>query len=383
MGHAFRRVAAFAVAATVLALTAGVASAHDSGWKTVSQDFETPMFGLNPARHDQLLVTQLAGPTKLDPDDGDTSLIASLPSAAADAIQVGRREYLAVTGEDEPGVEGQASLYRIKNGQVSLVADILAWELANDPDESGNDPGEDSASNPFDLAKLGNKTLVADAGGNSILVVNKKGKIDWVATLPYQDIETQPIKDLVGCPTPPPGAEFICGLPEIFTIDPVATTVAVGPDGAIYAGELAGFPGPQNMSRIWRIEPGARHVRCGFDDDCTQVKAGPFTSIIDINFGPDGTAYVVELDEAGWLAGEFGLGEGGTVNACRAVHGHKDRHRSHKSSVRWWCREIATEMPFPTAVAAIDHSVYVTLLPNGFEPPFEVVKLRNKHWWWK
>jgi hypothetical protein len=342
------------------------------------------MFGLNVAHNDQLLVTQLAGPTKLDPDDGDTSLIASLPTAAADAIQVGKREYLAVTGEDEPGVAGQASLYRVRNGNVSLVANILEWELANDPDQSGNDPNEDAISNPFDLAKLSeNKTLVSDAGGNSILVVNKKGKIDWVATLPYQDIETQPIKDSVGCPTPPPGAEFICDLPPVFTIDPVATTVAVGPDGAIYAGELAGFPGPQNKSRVWRIEPGARHVRCGVDDECKQVKAGPFTSIIDINFGPDGTAYVVELDEAGWFLGEFGLGQGGTVNACRVgdSHGHSHKYRRHRDSVRWSCREIATGLPFPTAVAILDKSVYVTLLPNGFEPPFEVAKLKgHKHW---
>jgi hypothetical protein len=382
MGHLLRRAVVFAAAAIVLALTAGVASADGPGWKTVSQDFQTPMFGLNVADHGKLLVTQMAGPTTLNPRNGDASLIASLPAAASDSIQVGRKEYLAVTGGDEPGVPGQASLYRVKNGNVSLVADILAWELANDPDGSGNDPNEDSISNPFDLAEWkGGKTLVADAGGNSILVVDKKGKIDWLATLPYQDIETQPIKDSVGCPTPPPGSEFVCELPPVFTIDPVATTVAVGPDGAIYAGELAGFPGPQNKSRIWRIEPGARHVRCGSDDRCTQVKAGPFTSIIDINFGPDGTAYVVELDEAGWFLGELGMGKGGTVNACRAAKDFSHHGHGHKSRVKWSCKEVATGLPFPTAVAADGKAVYVTLLPNGFDPPYEVAKLTPpKHW---
>ena len=45
--------------------------------------------------------------------------------------------------------------------------------------------------------------------------------------------------------------------------------------------------------------------------------ADGFTSIADLNFGPDGTLYVTEFDEARWAAVEFGLGMvGGTVNAC-------------------------------------------------------------------
>ena len=117
-----------------------------------------------------------------------------------------------LTSKELGGAE--SALYRVKNGNVTLVADILAFELANDFDGSGNVPGDDAISNPFDLAKLSrNKTLVADAAGNSIHVVNNKtGKIEWVATLPYETLD---------------------GIPA----DPVATTVDVGPDGDIYAGE--------------------------------------------------------------------------------------------------------------------------------------------------
>ena len=373
MVHVLRRCAAFAIATTVLALTASIASADGPGWETISQDFEGPLFGLNVGYDGKLLVADSgAGPTKLDADDGDTSLIASLPNVT-DVIQVGRREYIAVTGgEPEPGSGPPSTLYRIKKGHVTKIADLLAFEEAKDPAQDGVE------SNPFDLARLSrNKVLVADAAGNDILVVDKKGKVDWVASLPQHDVPTQPVKDLVGCPTPAdPSLAEICGLPEIMNADPVATTVAVGPDGAIYAGELTGDPGTPGFSRVWRIEPDARHVRCGTDDDeCTLVDTPPFTSIIDINFGEDGTAYVVEFDENSWLSIFFGLGAGGTMNACRSSdHDDDGDDDSDNGGVTWTCEEVATGLPTPTAVALDDESIYVTLI-HFLEGPFEVAQL--------
>ena len=314
MGHAFRRTAPVVVAAIVLALTASIASADGPGWKTISQDFHGLLFGLNVGQNGQLLVADSgAGPTKLDPDSGDTSLITSLPNVT-DVIQIGQREYMALTGESDPAVPTSGRLFRIKDGDVTEVADLGKFEADSDPAGDGVD------SNPFDLAKLSrNKIVVADAGGNDILIVDKDGNVDWVATLPQHEVPTQPVKDAAGCPAGPPD---ICNLPDTFSADPVATTVAIGPDGAIYAGELTGFPATPGFSRVWRIEPDARHVRCGTDDDgCTLVETPPFTSIVDITFGKDGTAYVVELDEASWLAATEGGGVGGTVNACRSQNG--------------------------------------------------------------
>jgi hypothetical protein len=372
--NVIRKFGALSAAAVVLALTVSVASADGPNWETVSDDFFAPPFGLNFDKHGQLLVGDPAGPTKLDPATGVTSPLGSVPGAV-DVVQVTGNSYVAVTGEDEPGVPGQQAVYQIKNGNVSLVANIFDWEIANDFDGSGNDPEEDSISNPFDLAAFrGNKVLIADAGGNSIHAVDKHGNLEWVATLPYQDVDTQPIKDAVGCPEAPPDAAFLCELPPVFTVDPVATTVAVGPDGAIYAGELTGFPGPVEVSRIWRIESGARGVRCGEDPRCTQVQVGPMTSIIDISFGPDGTMYVLELDEAGWFLGETPLAEGGTVNACQSSGG---KGKGKKANGTWSCEEIATGLPFPTAVAANGQDVFVTLAPNGFEGPFEVARLTD------
>ena len=202
MTRVFRRGGALVIAALVLALTATVASADGPGWKTV-QEFPGPIFGVNAGSGDNLLVAGPEGPVKLDPDDGDTQLIASIPGLS-EVIQTGRREYYVLTGEGERTPEDgpcpAMALCRVKNGNVTLVADIYEWELDNDPDGSGNVPGEDSISNPFDLSKLGRKFLVADAGGNNIQVIDKNGNIELLAVLPYEDLPTQPLKDAAGCP---------------------------------------------------------------------------------------------------------------------------------------------------------------------------------------
>ena len=92
------------------------------------------------------------------------------------------------------------------------------------------------------------------------------------------------------------------------------------------------------MSRVWRIEPGAQHAQCGASPKCSVVADG-FTSIVDINFGPDGTLYVVELDENSWLGLEVDPPQmlGGTINAC--TWGTFD------------CTEQATGLPIPMSVA--------------------------------
>jgi hypothetical protein len=96
---------------------------------------------------------------------------------------------------------------------------------------------------------------------------------------------------------------------------PVATSVAVGPDGASYVGELKGFPAAPGTSKVWRIEHGTRNAVCGTSSACSVVGTG-FTSIIDLAFGPDGRLNVVQIDDASWLAMELDQGVGGSVHAC-------------------------------------------------------------------
>jgi hypothetical protein len=184
----------------------------------------------------------------------------------------------------------------------------------------------------------GNRALVADAGGNALIVVDQRGQVDWVATFPSALVSTSNIMNLANCPTPLPGWEFVCDLPPAIPAEPVSASVAVGPDGAYYVGELKGFPAPTGESRIWRVEAGALHAECGSSQACSVVADG-FTSIVDLSFGPDGTLYVVELDEASWAAVEIPEFQsnmlGGTVSACNVSTGD--------------CSEVATGLLIPIA----------------------------------
>jgi len=321
-GHRTRRLAALGLVLTAGMLCPATGGAQAPPWTTVASDFESPLFGLAKGPGHRLLVADAgAGPTVVR-RDGSTRLLAALPGVT-DVAPLRRRGLLALTG-----AETTQALYRVSaGGTVTQIADLGAFEAAVDPGADGVE------SNPFDLAKLrGRKTLVADAAGNSILIVGRRGRIDWVASLPQH----------------PDGA------------DPVPTTVAIGPGGHIYVGELTGGPGTPGTARIWRIKRGARHAVCGVSPKCSIVDTGPFTTIIDLQFGPGRgeeddddedrrIAYVVELDEAGLAAFENGQGVGGTVNKCEV------RRRG------WSCEELATGLPIPTAVALDGRKVYSTL----------------------
>lgn len=316
-----------------------------------SYTFAGPLFGLSTTPDGSLLVAD-SGAGIVSLRNGKGSLVASLPGVSdVDAIGVG--DMFAITGKGDAPSSGK--LYRVSNGSTRMIADLSAFEAVANPD------GGEVDSNPYDVAALnGGKALVADAGGNDLLVVDQQGKVDWVATLPDELASTANLKSLISCPNPPAGLEFACGLPPMMPTQAVATSIAIGPDGAYYVGELKGFPGPVGVSKVWRIEPGTLHAKCGTDPACKVVADG-FTSIVDLAFGPDGTLYVVEMDEASFLAAELnefgvhGAMLGGTVNAC--------------DSSTWACHVVAAGLTLPLAVAVSkDGTLYATvnaLLPNA------------------
>jgi hypothetical protein len=153
-----------------------------------------------------------------------------------------------------------------------IFADLAAFEAANDPDQ--DQPGTGPDSNPYGMipAKNGG-VIVTDAGGNDLLRVDKRGGISTLAVFPVQ-------------PTPGPGGAII---PMHF----VPTTVVRGPDGALYVGQLTGFPFPVGGARVWRIVPG----------QAPTVFASGFTNIIDIAFDKRGRLLVLEIFHNGLLSG--------------------------------------------------------------------------------
>ncbi len=333
------------IASLVLATPAAAVELPDS------VAYATPAFHVNAAPGGGLLVAD-AGAGIVELRKGASSLVAELPGVT-DVAAIGRGSMFATTGGGPETPPGTAQLFRVSNGRTSLVADLRDFEATVNPD--GSDIID---TNPFSVVALnGGQALVADAGGNVLLTVKNNGSVDWIALFPEELVSTANIKSLAGCPDAPPDLAFACGLPDMMPAQPVPTSVAIGPDGAYYVGELKGFPGPVGESRVWRIEPGARHADCATSSACSIVADG-FTSIVDLNFGPDGTLYVTELDEASWAAIEIlGTVTGGTVNACNVSSGA--------------CSVVAGGLPMAmSATVAADGGLYALILglvPGGAE----------------
>jgi hypothetical protein len=182
-------------------------------------------------------------------------------------------------------------------GVIAPVLDIAAYQQGDpDPNNTADDPTE---SNPYGLAVLRNgDALVTDAANNDLLRVTPDGDTTTMAVFDTEVVSTDHIP---GFPEPTVEAEA------------VPTTVTVGKDGAIYVGELQGFPFRPGTSDIWRIDPHADGAVCSLtepDPDCSH-HAGGFTAIQDIAFNTgNGTLYVYELAADGVLAFEEGLETG-------------------------------------------------------------------------
>ena len=319
--------------------------------------YETPVFGLNSDGAGGLLVADYgAGVVRLGADVGE--IVVPLVSVS-DAVAVDG-DFIALTAEPfgDPAMFPDAQkLFRVSDGEKSMIADLWAFEQANNPDAGFifDEMGQPVVnSNPFDLARLASSTLVADAGANAVLQVHDDGQIEVVAVLTAELATTEHLTDLVDCADPPEELAFICDLPPAIPAEPVATSVAVGPDGDYFMGELKGFPGTPGLSRVWTVAAGTTDAVCP-SAACTEALPGvDFTSIVDLAFTSDGTLLVVELDEASWLAAEEGLGVGGTVNACDLTAGS--------------CHAIAEGLTLPIAATVDEHGdvfVAVSVLIPG------------------
>jgi hypothetical protein len=151
-----------------------------------------------------------------------------------------------------------ASLVKVsRSGRMKVIADLLAYEQANNPD------GESVESDPYGILRREDSTIVTDAAANDLLKVGEHGRVSTLAVFPSRMVDFQ------GGKVP---------------MDAVPTTVVRGPDGAYYVGQLTGFPFPRHGARVFRVVPGEKPT----------VWARGFTNIIDIAFH-DGALYVLEI----------------------------------------------------------------------------------------
>jgi hypothetical protein len=168
---------------------------------------------------------------------------------------------------------GLGHLYSISySGKARSIADLVAYEAANNPDPAEVD------SNPYSVTTRWGKPVVADAGGNDLVKVSHRG-LSTAAVFPSRLVPA------------PPG---IPDLPPELPMDAVPTSVVQGPDGALYVGQLTGFPFPIGGANVYRVVPGR----------APRVVASGFTNIIDIAFDRRGNLYVLEIAKNGLLSGD-------------------------------------------------------------------------------
>ncbi len=343
-----RTMRAAAIPALLLAsLVAGSAGAADTA--VVASGLNNPR-GIDIGPDGRIAVAEAgAGRIVRIGTGGTTTLVGDLPTATSpegettgpvNVALVGRAGIFALVGEGPKAVDSRfGSLLRLGNSEPDPV-DIAGYQ-AGDPDPADQDgnPGE---SNPYGLATVGNgKVLVTDAANNDLLLVGPLGRVQTVARIPLHAVSTSHL------PMP--------NLPPELPAEAVPTTVAVGPDGYWYVGELTGFPFTPGAARIWRVAPWARNATCDADtsDGCALYLDG-FTSITGMDFGPDGSLYVVEIVKDG----VFNLFSGGDPTG--ALIRVKDGVRT----------ELAAGKLTAPADVAVSHrgTVYVTnksVMPDG------------------
>jgi hypothetical protein len=293
--------------------------------------FAGPVFGMTAAPDGSLFVADSgAGVVELRKGTGKGRLVVPLPGAA-DVDPVGNGLLYAITGAGEDATAGK--LFRAwRGGPAKQVADLSGYEAAVNPD------GGEVDSNPFDVEAIGGgRALVADAGGNDLLVVDH-GRTKVLTVFPRHG----------------------CG--GVFTDEcdghSVPTSLAWGPGGAVYVGELAHFePG---AARVWKVSPwtGKRLGWYGKGGTICRSDTAGFTTVTGVAFGRDGSLYVSEL-------------MGGADGGGQVVRISPNCHRSVRS------------VPLPAGLLVDRHdNVYVSAFSisdsdgAGGIPPGQVWRLR-------
>jgi hypothetical protein len=234
--------------------------------------------------------------------------------------------------------------------KVKAIADIRAYDSAH-PEPTAGPPTSDA--NPYAVAPLGDgDVLVADAAANNLKYVTAHGAIFVVARFPNKLV---PAPDFLGLPAG-----------TVIPAQPVPTSVAVGPDGWWYVGELTGFPFTVGASRVWKIRPGSMDVACdplaGAGAAC-QLAAQGFTAVVGLAFGPDGSLYVSEMAKNG-LLGVLVLGGGDPTGALVRIAPNGTRS------------EIAAgELTLPGGVAVANDGVVFVVNGSVFPNDGEVLRI--------
>jgi hypothetical protein len=181
----------------------------------------------------------------------------------------------------KPFASAFGTLQLISGGKTKVV-DIAAFAAAHPQSASslGTVPGEVPwDSDPYDVVAYRGGWVVADAGANDLLYVSATGRISMLARFPA--VAEQVPAGVFGNPAP-------------ITVEAqaVPTSVAVGPDGALYVGLLRGVPSDPGTADIYRVVPGQQPV----------IWASGLTTVTAIAFDRQGRLLATEFNTGGLLS---------------------------------------------------------------------------------
>ena len=205
----------------------------------------------------------------------------------------------------------------VTGGTPTVEAQFGPFEAANNPDHGAGAGGPFNPiidSDPYAVVAYHGGWAVADAAANDVLWVSPTGVISVLAVLPLLNEN---------------GVQA----------EAVPTSLAVGPDGALYIGQLGGGAGSDvGDTNIYRLVPGAP----------LEVYASGFTMVGDIAFDQAGRLLVLEVDQNG-------LDDPSPFPAPGALI------RVNADGSRTTLASTGLEFPLGIAVAA-DGSIYVSNL---------------------
>lgn len=186
------------------------------------------------------------------------------------------------------GEEGVLLKIDIESGEQTVVADLIDWEITENPDPVTID------SNPYGMSLLDGVLYVADAGGNTIIAVDAEtGDISTFAVtagLPA---------DFFG-EAGNPGRD---GAPEL---DSVPSAVEPGPDGRLYVAYVTGGPFPAGYAPVdaYSVDGSVERVVEGLTmtaDIAFDSSDRMYASIISTDLITGGPGQVVRVEGDGSL----------------------------------------------------------------------------------
>lgn len=269
-------------------------------------------------RGDVLVAQSFSGAISSISRKGQVNELFSSPGA--DGVAAGPFGSVIYTNTAMPddGPPVAQLMIRTRSGHVRVLADLQAYEAANNPDgnqhyglmglspdcaamlppDQGLLPYQGIVeSHPYAVTPVFGGVLVADAAANAIWFVSWRGHVSTVAVLPPQ--KPVPVTAEAAAETGLPD----CVAGSSFVAEPVPTDVEVGRHGMLYVSTLPGGPeGPSLGARgsVYSIGMWTGRTR--------QVATG-FAGAANLAISPRGDIYVSELfgDKVSKVVGNHGV----------------------------------------------------------------------------